>query len=116
MSNSVSSIRSFLKKNVVVAVSADLELFLSRPKAADVINIRESISSAAEGSPLNTLNILVECTKVCLPDADLDDEEIMQLILATGGEFGDLGRASAKMCGLDSLFKTVDNPKASEDA
>ena len=106
MATQVNLIRKLLSRERVIKVGDD-ELRLSVPSVAAAIAVRQRTAELQDakddGVVAAGLKITTAAVAACIDG--LKEDDAARLVLATGGEFGDLAREAMSLCGLGSTLQ-----------
>ena len=119
MSNK-SAYKKFMSKKIEVNLDEDTVIILHKPRGSKAtIDLRaymDSLSSGndAEDEKDNTrmLKVAARALGHCMPaNEEWDEEELIDLVVAGGGEVGDLSMRAMGLCGMptDQISMALDN-------
>ncbi len=102
--STLKDIRRLLDESTVVEVSG-LRLRLKAPAALSALEVREKMfATAKDGEPSGALLQAAALALGACLQQNLTEEELMQLVLRTGGESGPLAQKALELCGLDRML------------
>ena len=110
-----SNIAAILKREEEVRVNG-MTFLLSLPTAVGALDVRRKMLSVAgkqddlAASGIAIIEAAAIALRACMPDSFEEDDEdtAIRLVLATGGEGGELSKAALRMCGFDMPEPTVE--------
>ena len=117
MSNK-SAYKKFMSKKVEVPIDDEFKISLIRPQdASATIDLRKFMRDLEKEDPdaLDNTRMLKVTTRALLhcmpPGEEWTDDELMNLIVASGGEIGPLGMKVMALCGMptEQLQRAVDS-------
>ena len=112
MSNK-SAYKKFMSKKVEVPLDEDTVIQLNKPRANATIDLRAYMQQGDEEQEDNArmLKVVTRALGHCMPtNEDWSEEELMDLIVASGGELSELSMKAMSLCGMptDRITQEID--------